>query len=82
LLKREGGRAYQRVSGSNQYAPITISFLEKGLQGISVDFGAPQYHGIDLARRRRVDIEPVVERNLRVGDWTLDQRPLHLQLTL
>jgi hypothetical protein len=51
LLESEGRRAYQRVSGGKQYASASISFVEKGLQSIGVNFRSPYHHGIDLARR-------------------------------
>jgi hypothetical protein len=51
LLESDGSRADQRVSGGKQYASVTISFVEKGLQCIGVNFGSPHYHGIHLARR-------------------------------
>jgi hypothetical protein len=41
LLEGEGRRAYQHVSGGKQDASATISFVEKGLQRIGVNFRPP-----------------------------------------
>jgi hypothetical protein len=41
LLESKSRRTYERMSSSDQYAPAAISFLEKGLQGVSINLRAP-----------------------------------------
>jgi len=60
-----------------QYASVAIAFTQESLERVGVDFCAPDHNGVDLARRRRMEIKTIVEWDLAVGYRALSQGPLH-----